>query len=153
MLIHTNIITNTQMYATARRCRVQLTRCVTSGSRTHVRKFDVLLSGDSNRMQNNASGDQAATWDQWGTFLAELFRLDPGAVVPSTYWSKDYFHWATGGRFMGAKYKTCRQHDFVWASQGARCKCGAINRSMTRNEWFAVVSQRALNRIDERAGV
>jgi hypothetical protein len=58
-------------------------------SRTRERAFSVRLSGTSRYGMTNLP-DKAATWDEWGIFLAELFKIDPNAVLGS-YKSRDDF--------------------------------------------------------------
>jgi hypothetical protein len=79
------------------------------GSRKRDHAFEIALEGDgtkSRRRRNPGTSWQnrteepgyAATWDQWGWFLAELFRLDPN--MTSTYYdSAEDFHNKTHGAF------------------------------------------------------
>ncbi|QDF19191.1 hypothetical protein KNU64_gp87 [Gordonia Phage Lollipop1437] len=79
----------------------------THGSRIRTRALEVQMSGDASRRTNSgnrgAGDDFAATWDQWGLFLAEAFRRDPGMLVGSRaypiYDGAAHFHWVTGGRY------------------------------------------------------
>ena len=73
------------------------------GSRSRARAFDVILTGDATH-RNNAgpSGgldSRAASWDQWGLFLAVLFDRDPSLTVPGVYVDAGHFAWSTGSRF------------------------------------------------------
>jgi hypothetical protein len=72
--------------------------------------FDVTLTGDSPRMPNggrsgwSAGDDHAASWDQWGVFLAAIFRADPDARMGGTakrpgYANAEDYHWQTCNRF------------------------------------------------------
>ncbi|UTN91447.1 hypothetical protein SEA_OUTIS_84 [Gordonia phage Outis] len=78
-------------------------RCNTHGSRTHPRAFDVILSGDASGYHNTgcygAGNDYAATYDQWGLFLAGLFARDESVRIPQIYHNGEHFHWATGSRY------------------------------------------------------
>lgn len=77
-------------------------------SRTHTRAFEVALTGNSGRRVNTGTSgaheeNHAATWDEWGIFLAHLFAVDPqarvgGAKYP-TYVDAQEFHDRTYGRF------------------------------------------------------
>lgn len=77
------------------------------GSRSHVRSLDVYLTGTSSRRPNNRGAhggyDYAATWDEWGMFLARLYAADPamvaGTVARPIYANAEHFRWATAGRF------------------------------------------------------
>lgn len=70
------------------------------GSRSRAQAFEVNLGG-SGRMggQWGQTDGQAATWDEWGMFLAALFALDPEMTVPAAYPTREAFTWMTGGRF------------------------------------------------------
>lgn len=56
------------------------TRCGYEGSRSRARGFVVRLSGSNPRPMRNLD-DKAATWDEWGNFIAAIFKLDPAAIV------------------------------------------------------------------------
>ncbi|ATS93166.1 hypothetical protein SEA_PATIO_85 [Gordonia phage Patio] len=79
----------------------------THGSRIRTRALEVQMSGDASRRTNSGNrgaGDEyAATWDQWGLFLAEAFRRDPDMLVGSkkypVYDGAEHFHWVTGTRY------------------------------------------------------
>jgi hypothetical protein len=101
-----------------------------SGSRTHPRAFEVQLGTDDktslpggytdqrgNRMnvrryKNSGScgagSVYAATWDEWGWFMANVFATDPQAVFGSvtgrehSYRGEADFHAQTGGKFNSA---------------------------------------------------
>lgn len=113
------------------------------GSRVRRRSFEVLLSGDSSRNVQNHDY-KAATWDQWGEFLAALFDADETVTIPKLYESKDHFHWVTSGRYaLAGSFEYCRQHS--WQNQGThangaftvhRCKrCDAFVR---QGDWELV---------------
>lgn len=115
MKIHTDTLTLADIHEAARVASalsgapVYLTRADERGSRSHRRAFDVILASDgtlSRRRVNYGSAryadrfdrPYAATWDQWGWFLASLFAADPGAKCWA-YYGADMFHAATGMRF------------------------------------------------------
>lgn len=82
---------------------VYTVRCKKSGSRTHQVKYDVILEGESGRRTNqrwgmDETGVEAATWDQWGIYLAVIFEADPTAKT-DFYKDAEDFHRQTGGRF------------------------------------------------------
>lgn len=77
--------------------QVQFEMLETKGSRTRQRGFEVQLGwygvkvkGDGRRWKNtgnrgadseyNGNGCYAATYDEWGWFIKELFTLDPNLV-------------------------------------------------------------------------
>jgi hypothetical protein len=114
MRIHTDSLTEKDIYEATARAGSAVRVVVTEhGSRSRARAFNVTLSGTSSRRRNTgnygAAGEDsywgpdrshAATWDEWGMFLAEIFRRDPNAVVPNAYESGEHFHWSTGDRFL-----------------------------------------------------
>lgn len=82
MRIHTDATLTTIVNA-ARIARVDLVVSTEHGSRSRARAFEVKLEGVSRRRPNGGSSGAgsgfAATWDQWGVFLAHLFEVDPTA--------------------------------------------------------------------------
>jgi len=104
MRIHTDILTEADIHDAAREARVSyagggFTR---HGSRSRDHAFNVLLTGESKRRPNGgnygAADDYAATWDQWGVFLAVLFDRDPNMKTPYYVDAHD-FHVRTNDRF------------------------------------------------------
>lgn len=102
MRIHSDTLTMLNLYEAARTARVEFDRFDAKGSRKRDHAFDVTLFGESRRRPNNrgTSGpdDYAATWDQWGVFLAFLFNLDPDMATPY-YADADEFDYRTNRRF------------------------------------------------------
>lgn len=111
MRIHLNLSLDQQISVLdqARRASgVYLDRNDWYGSRTHQRAVDVILSGESGRRTNQRwrvgdEGVEAATWDQWGIFLAVIFEADPSARCGSAkypqYADAEDFHRQTAFRF------------------------------------------------------
>jgi hypothetical protein len=102
MRIHTDHLEYRDFHNAARKAGVWLPSITQYGSRTHARSFDVKLSGSS--PYRTADGqDQAATWDEWGVFLAALFAHDSearcGGIKRPAYADHADFHYKTGGRF------------------------------------------------------
>ena len=108
MRIHTDTLTNADMYAAARAARVDFDRFKPVGSRSRDHGFDFTLQGESRRHQNGGDG-MAATWDQWGVFLGFLFRKDDGRTfepsapltIPRIYADVEEFNYKTDYRFFG----------------------------------------------------
>lgn len=73
------------------------------GSRKRQNGFTVRLSGSSKSTMHSLP-DKAATWDEWGIFIAELFRRDPDAVC-GRYASYDDFISKTRD-----EYERCSQY-------------------------------------------
>lgn len=139
MRIHSDILTARDIYrATSARGMTGVYAEVTShGSRKRHHAFNLMLTGTSSRRPNSGnrgadSDDYAATWDEWGMVLAELYAIDPN--MDATYYaSADDFHWKTGGRFYSLT--AVDQHgrgghrwEFDGVPREHECKCGAVRR-------------------------
>lgn len=104
MRIHTNA-SETIVRRAAIKAGVEL-RMTVHKSRTHDHGFEVSLRGASRRRPNfyNGDGSYAATWDQWGVFLAAIFDADVltrcGSGKRPTYADAEDFHRKTFGRFI-----------------------------------------------------
>lgn len=70
------------------------------GSRKRSRGYVVRLSGSS-KYNMQRLPDKAATWDEWGIFIAALFAADPNAIC-GWYSSRDDFI-----------EKTCDEHNRI----------------------------------------
>ncbi len=73
----------------------------THDSRSHRQALEIKLTGDGTltRRQNMSKTGIAATYDQWGHFLAELYRVDP-TVKAGPYRDAQSFHAITGNAFL-----------------------------------------------------
>lgn len=96
MIIHANIIDSSHLYAAgqASGTAVEFTQ---RGSRRAARSFHVKLSGSSNRLRMDGQ-ENAATYDEWGSFIAFLFALEPRATI-GDYADRADFVVKTAGRF------------------------------------------------------
>lgn len=101
MRIHTNTLTAVDVYTAAGIAGATVETLTEHGSRSRARAFNVKLSGSSSHRPNDRgrSDCYAATWDEWGIFLAELFKRDDSVTVPNVYPDAEVFHWMTGNRF------------------------------------------------------
>lgn len=107
MKIHSNILTRQDFQDAARKAGagVYLVDFETCGSRSRIRAFKFTLTGNSSHWRNGGTyganhDDRAATWDEWGMFLAHLFDVDPQAHCgKNSYLSAEHFHWSTSDRF------------------------------------------------------
>lgn len=73
-------------------------------SRSRAKAYEVQLGtfykekGDGRRYRNSGyygadtGSAYAAKWDEWGYFFAEVFKLDPEALVPVYYDGEKDFH-------------------------------------------------------------
>lgn len=135
MRIHSDILTSLDISAAERAAGMTgVDATVTAhGSRKRDHAFNVLLTGTSSRRPNNGrygadSNAFAATWDEWGMFLAALYAVDPN--MDATYYADAAdFHRQTGDRFLTLKAADqCRNHNwgFVISLSGHECsKCAA----------------------------
>lgn len=114
MRIHTNLDIETfgQLSVTPKlRGQVYLERFYEYGSRSRARAFDTNLRGlhnltpdgvkrrRPNSGQRGAGNDWAATYDEWGWFLAALFDADPTARCAGAYDGRADFHRKTNGKY------------------------------------------------------
>lgn len=109
--------------------RVTFTTLAEHGSRSRDRAFEVILSGESSRWPNggrDTMNGKAATWDQWGVFLAHLFDVDPQLRCQAYDGAYD-FHMQTTERFAdGWPDDAHGDHSWDWTSGGGRCRrCSA----------------------------
>lgn len=132
MRLHTNTLTERDIYeavADMDNVFVQVTR---HGSRQRDHAFEVYLTGNSPHRPNRAfdSDEHAATWDEWGLFLARLFRIDP--TMTSRYYADEAeFNYRTGWRFTDEHTLVMhRKHkwEFVGMPGENYCECGAVRR-------------------------
>lgn len=139
MRIHTNHLTTRDLVAASNMAGVDFHRLDRKGSRSRDHAFDVILEGTGrtgNRWGNSRERYRAATWDEWGVFLGELFRRDAGMTVPGVYDDHDHFRWATGRRYDDLRIED--QHiNHKWEYAGSfvtgshhvhECRCGAVRR-------------------------
>jgi len=99
MRLHTDTIELHQVHQAAHVARADITISV-HGSRKRDHAFDVKLTGESRRRPNGGSSNSeyAATWDQWGVFLAHLFAIDPRMTCWAYRDGRDFFT-KTAARF------------------------------------------------------
>jgi hypothetical protein len=153
MRLHTNTITSRDLYAAAAAAGVRFGRLEEHGSRSRARAWDFTLTGSSPYRPNPGGrwarddydpGAHAATWDEWGIFLAHLFDVDPDAHATGNYQSREHFRWCTGGRF-DTLTPAGQHHRHRWEYTGEsvtgsyavhECECGAVHRWMTSGRRF-----------------
>lgn len=140
MKIHTDSLTVIDLVDASNRAGDRVVAEFTEhGSRKRARSFNVTLSGTSGRRQNPGHGggsreNHAATWDEWGMFLAELFRRDPEATIPGVYDTSGDFDYKTACRFdtLTPAYQhggSGHRWEFVGIPREQECKtCEAVRR-------------------------
>lgn len=133
MRIHTHLCLG-MIESAALKAGVSFGKLVAHGSRTREHAFEVQLLGTSTRRPNSGSrgvgrDDYAATWDEWGIFLADLFEADPDIVCQPYNGAAD-FYYKTDGRYESLrKEDQHRNHKWEFAAPGAQeCNCGAVRR-------------------------
>jgi hypothetical protein len=112
MKIHTDHISYTDLHDALRVAGLSALYAEVSshGSRSRHHSFNVKLTADAGRDRNGkkrrlensgqygAGYNFAATYDEWGYWLAELFERDPD-MTATYYKSRDDFHAQTGGKY------------------------------------------------------
>lgn len=161
MMIHTSLASRSVFYSAALAAGVTLHRLDESGSRTHARKFDVILSGSANHGGAFGGDYRAATWDKWGIFLAAIFAADPDARAAGYYECLEHFRWATGHRFdtLTPDQQHPRHRWIVGVPYQNTCACGAIRRwepravpsraPTTAREWLVQITGATLAGTDD----
>lgn len=149
MRIHTSLNT-ASLYRAADLANVTFGKSLAEhGSRTHVRAFEVQLSGNGitggqwgNSGKDGAAPYKAATWDEWGIFLGAVFRWDESAKA--TYYDDAAdFHYQTGDRFLTLKVADQHlRHKWGWRKSITGesfdyCDCGAERRRGHLSEYLA----------------
>lgn len=118
MKIWSDKLSRGDIFAAARKAHVDITRWEKSEARKRALRWDIALSGDSASMQGNGDGYRAATWDQWGIFLADLFETDPN-LTTEYYADREAFHAITDDRFTTLTYEQShRKHDWRYMPIG-----------------------------------
>lgn len=137
MRLHTNTLTLDDITRATRAAGMRgvYADAMRNGSRTHRIGWEVKLTGTSSRRPNTGhggsepfGGEHAATWDEWGMFLAALFAIDPAMIVGTVkrpiYAGADHFHAATADRYriLTAPYQHGGGgHKWEWAGDGLAC--------------------------------
>ncbi len=113
MKIHSNVLTHDHFADAVRHASsrgqgiVWTTREDERGSRSRARAFDVALVSDGTVQRHRPqswtgdASEYAATWDQWGWFLASVFAVDPDAIA-GPYKGIDDFRRKTDGAYLVA---------------------------------------------------
>lgn len=150
MRIHTRLGRAVLLEA-GRRAGVGFHRLERHGSRTHHHAFNVVLSGTGREGGHFGTVDgHAATWDEWGIFLAALYRRDPTArcAGAGSYESAEHFLWSTNGRYETLTVaEQHRRHTWRYSTDESppstyivhECTCGAVRRWLSGRTRFADV--------------
>ncbi|AXC36233.1 hypothetical protein SEA_FORK_4 [Microbacterium phage Fork] len=92
------------------------------GSRKRRRGLEVRLIGNSPYL-NMAKTDNAATWDEWGVFMARVFDLDSDALIGGE--TLQDFDQRTNYRFDGEGLPVDTHPRHTWGDFGQCTKCSA----------------------------
>lgn len=138
MRIHTSA-TFLDVCKAAQTARVDLINSDEHDSRSAEHAFEIKLEGESRRRPNGGSSGAgsgyAATWDQWGVFLAHLFAIDPSTHCWA-YKNQADFNFKTNFRFAalnGSDWPVDSHGDHKFEYSGTpfehKCKkCSAVVR-------------------------
>jgi hypothetical protein len=149
MRIHSDILAGSDFLNAERIAGVTLVNFDSVGSRSRVGSFEFSLTGSSNHAANFGGGYKAATWDEWGIFLAHLFSVDPQAHCgKQSYLSAEHFHWSTGNRFdsltLAGQHKRhawgMGQRCVTGSYSVSQCDCGAVQRWILRPHTWEEIS-------------
>jgi hypothetical protein len=105
MRIHTNNLSKAEVASTLGMPDDVTVHVVSQhGSRTHRIAYEVALRGQSKRhkqapqTRDDSMPGKAATWEDWGQYLANLYRMDVD-LVAGPYTDRADFHKQTKGKF------------------------------------------------------
>jgi len=77
MRIHSSVITRQDIHNAARDARADVLQLDDHPSRSRSKAFEITLGGLSKSRTQRFRDERAATYRQWGHFLAILFKIDP----------------------------------------------------------------------------
>lgn len=144
MRLHTNKIDATHLHEATLNLPGVSVQWTMHGSRSHARAFEVSLTGNGQTGGQWGNTDQkSATWDEWGTFLAALYEIDPdalwGTAKNPVYRDAADFHFQTCDRFSepgeGLPADTHKRHNWhadypnTPLGEWACTKCSATRQS------------------------
>jgi hypothetical protein len=99
MKLYANEIAEKEIMDAALQAGASVEKLIVNRGRRYARSFDVILSGSgARRSQWRDQEVQAATWDEWGIFMARLFDHEPEMRI-GPYRDRDHFRWSTGERY------------------------------------------------------
>jgi hypothetical protein len=101
MKIHTDTLTYHDLreaapvgvYLTTQKC----------GSRKRAQGFTVFLEGSSPHKSQHDPAANAATWDEWGVWIDNLFAIEPDAIIGSYDGVEDFYIHTAKHQPKGAK--------------------------------------------------
>ena len=81
MRIHTDNLSGRDLAVAAATAGAYAFQIEPHGSRKRDHAFEVALTGSSPYRNGRDPDWKAATWDEWGLFIAALFKLEPTLVA------------------------------------------------------------------------
>ena len=137
MRIHSNALDINDIYQATNGLPGVHVEVMPKGSRSHATAFEVRLTGNSTRRTMDGR-DQAATWDEWGVFIAGVYEVDPAAVFGSVktpnYRDSNHFHAVTRYRFDANELPsdTHQQHRWEYDLATGINQCSKCSASFER---------------------
>jgi hypothetical protein len=105
MRLHTNILTPKTIHGQHVVFETRLKVEGPFGSRSHRHAYEITLRGigphhrkNAQNTSDNSISEKAATYDEWGKFIADLFRADPDAKI-GPYNDRTDFRAKTNGKY------------------------------------------------------
>ena len=128
MRIHTDKLTTQDVCREAFKVGVAVEYLGSHGSRKRDHAYEVALSGSSPYAgASTAVGYpyKAATWDEWGLFIAALFKLEPTAIIGHYNGVENFEQITRGERDRYARYfpendRGRKTHTAPWLDSSAR---------------------------------
>lgn len=136
MRIHSNTLTALDIYRATDALPGVFAQVEWKGSRSHANAFEVRLEGTSTRLTMDRKG-QAATWDEWGVFIAAVFEVDPealwGSAKTPNYRNADHFHAVTRYRFDSDALPSDTHQQHRWDYVGGVNQCNRCSAQWDRS--------------------
>lgn len=134
MRIHTDTLTVEHLEQAIEGMEHIIVRYTRRRSRQRARGYDVQLINDTDEYT-------LVTWDEWGLFISELFRIDPDAII-GQYINRATFLETTFSRF--ETLEVADVHDHTWMDSATTAglrecvECGAqFNWGLMRETYNA----------------
>ena len=135
MRIHSNALTSLDIYRATAALPGVHAEVMPCGSRSHDFAYEVRLTGTSTRRTMDKRG-QAATWDEWGAFIAAIYEVDPvavfGSVKTPNYRDSNHFHAVTRYRFDANELPSDTHQQHRWEFDGSVDQCAKCSAVLAR---------------------
>lgn len=135
MRIHSNALTAADIHRATDALPGVYAEVKPVGSRSHAGAFEVRLTGTSTRLTMDKR-DNAATWDEWGVFIAAIYEVDAvavfGSVKSPNYRDSNHFHAVTRYRFDADRLPEDSHQQHRWQYDGVVNQCSKCSASFER---------------------